>query len=135
MRDRAKSIRRVFQVQKRLHAREEIKYVRLKKELQACKSAQDELANALSADDALHGLFMDVTVKRLQSLRLDEARLMPLVEAQARVLSAHGARLKTSERLSEELEDELARLDERNELEQLLEAGFARSGASSEQDG
>lgn len=134
MRDRAKSIKRVLQVQKHLHAREELRYVRLTQQLHACQEAQDALTNALSSDDALHGLFMDVTVRRLQSLRLEESRLAPQIEAQARVLSEHGARLSNSERLSAELDDELKRVEERIELEQLLEAGFARDGASSEQD-
>lgn len=134
MRDRVKSVRRVMQVQKHMHALEELKYARLHQQLQECTSAQEGLTNALSTDDALHGLFMDVTVKRLQSLRIEEGRLRPLVEAQARVLREHGARLKSSERLAEDLEEELSRLEERDELERLLEAGFARRGASSEQD-
>lgn len=134
MRDRVKSLKRVLKVQKHLHAREEIKYVRLKQKVHKCQDEQRDLANALSDDDALHGLFLDVTVRRLQALRLEEARLQPLVEAQARVLSEHGARLSNSERLAEELGEELRRTDERLELEQLLEAGFAQKGASSEQD-
>lgn len=134
MRDRVKSIKRVLQVQKHLHALEELKYVRVKQKLQEFQSEQNELSNTLSADDALHGLFMDVTVKRLKSLRLEEARLAPVVEAQARVVSEHGARLSNSERLSEELGSELKRVEERLELEALLEARFAHKGASSEQD-
>lgn len=134
MRDRVKSIKRVLQVQKHLHAREELKYVRLTQRLHALQEAQGELTNALSSDDALHGLFMDVTVRRLQSLRLEESQLAPLIEVQARILSEHGARLSNSERLSAELEGELRRVEERLELEQVLEAGLAHRGASSEQD-
>ena len=108
--------------------------MRLAQQLHSCQEAQNALSNALSADDALHGLFTDMTVRRLQSLRIEETRLQPLVEAQARVLAEHGARLSNSERLSAELDSEIKRIEERQELETLLEAGFARSGASSEQD-
>lgn len=134
MRDRVKSLKRVLQVQKHLHAREELKYVRLRQKVHQCQEEQRDITNALSGDDALHSLFLDVTVRRLQALRLEESRLAPLVEAQARVLSEHGARLSNSERLAEELGEELKRTEERLELEQLLEAGFARGDASSEQD-
>ncbi|HRN88921.1 hypothetical protein [Hyphomicrobium sp.] len=134
MRDRVKALKRVQQVQKKLHALEELKYVRLKQKLQQCQDDQRDLTNSLSSDDALHGLFLDMTVRRVQALRLDEARLAPLVEAQMRVLSEHSARLSNSERLAAELGEELKRNDERLELERLLEAGFAQKGASSEQD-
>lgn len=134
MRDRVKALKRVHGVQKKLHALEELKYVRLQQKLQACQDDQRELTNSLSSEDALHGLFLDMTVRRVQALRLEEARLAPLVEAQMRVLSEHSARLSNSERLSAELGEELKRDDERLELERLLEAGFAQSGASSKQD-
>ena len=134
MRDRVKNLRRVLKVQKQLHALEELKYVRLQQKVLQCQEEQRDLTNSLSSDDALHGLFLDMTVRRVQALRLEEARLAPLVEAQLRVLSEHSARLSNSERLSAELGEELKRNDERLELEQLLEAGFAQSGASSKQD-
>lgn len=134
MRDRVKALKRVQQVQKKLHALEELKYVRLKQKLQTCQDDQRDLTNSLSSEDALHGLFLDMTVRRVQALRFEEARLAPLVDAQMRVLSEHSARLSNSERLSAELGEELKRDDERLELERLLEAGFAQSGASSKQD-
>lgn len=134
MRERVKTLKRVLQVQKRLHALEELKYVRLKQKAQTCQDEQRALAEALSDDDALHGLFLDMTVRRVQTLQLEEARLAPLIEAQARVLGEHTARLSSSERLSEALGEELKREEERLELEKLLEARFAQSGASSEQD-
>lgn len=134
MRDRVKNLKRVLKVQKQLHALEELKYVRLQQKVLQCQEEQRDLTNSLSSDDALHGLFLDMTVRRVQALRLEEARLAPLVETQLRVLSEHSARLSNSERLSAELGEELKRNDERLELEQLLEAGFAQSGASSKQD-
>ena len=69
MRDRVKSLKRVLDVQRHLHSMEEVKYARLQKRLADCQNEQKELANALSAEGALHGLFMDMTVRRIQSLQ------------------------------------------------------------------
>jgi phage terminase small subunit len=134
MRDRVRSLKRIADVQKQLHNLEEVKYARLQQRMAECRAAQDELSNALSDDDALHGLFMDVTVRRLKSLRQEEAKLVPEIEAQARVVLEHGGRLRNSERLKDDLTVELRRVEEREELERLLEAGFAQTLASSEQD-
>jgi phage terminase small subunit len=134
MRDRAKSLKRILEVQRQLHNLEELKFARLKQQLAQCQAEQRELTEALSGDDALAGLFMDVTVRRLKSLQQEENRLVPQVEAQARVLVEHGGRMRNSERLAEEVAVELRREEERRELERLLEAGFAQRGASSKQD-
>jgi CRP-like cAMP-binding protein len=134
MRDRARSLKRILEVQRHLHNLEELKFARLKQELTLCQTEQREIAEALSSEGALAGLFMDMTVRRLKSLQLEEARLGPLIEAQARVLVEHGGRMRNSERLAEELAVEVRRDDERLELERLLEAGFAQRGASSKQD-
>jgi hypothetical protein len=134
MRDRVKSLKRIIEVQKHLHNMEELKYARLKQILDRCQSDQRELSDALSGEDALHGLFTDVTVRRLKSLQSEERKMLPAMEAQARIVLAHGGRLRNSERLSEELAVELRRVEEREELDQLLEAGFAIGGASSKQD-
>jgi hypothetical protein len=134
MRDRVKSLKRIIEVQKHLHNMEELKYARLKQILDRCQSDQRELSDALSGEDALHGLFTDVTVRRLKSLQSEERKMLPAMEAQARIVLAHGGKLRNSERLSEELAVELRRVEEREELDQLLEAGFAIGGASSKQD-
>jgi hypothetical protein len=134
MRDRVRSLKRIADVQKQLHNLEEVKYARLQQRMAECSSAQEELSKALSNDDALHGLFVDVTVRRLKSLRQEEAKLKLEMEAQARVVLEHGGRLRNSERLKEELTVELKRIEEREELERLLEARFAQDVASSEQD-
>lgn len=134
MRDRVRSLKRIADVQKQLHNLEEVKYARLQQRMAECRSAQEELSKALSNDDALHGLFVDVTVRRLKSLRQEEAKLALEMEAQARVVLEHGGRLRNSERLKDELTVELKRIEEREELERLLEAGFAQALASSEQD-
>jgi len=133
VRDRAKSLKRILEVQRQLHALEELKFARLKQQVTECQNEQRALTEALSGEEALAGLFMDVTVRRIKSLQQEESRLIPQVEAQARVLVEHGGRMRNSERLAEEVAVEMRREEERRELEQLLEAGFAQR-ASSKQD-
>lgn len=134
MRDRVKSLKRILEVQRHLHSMEELKHARLQQKMARCQGEQQELSEALSSEGALHGLFLDMTVRRLTALRNEEAKLKPEVEAQARVLLEHGGRVRNSERLAEDLQVELRRVEEREDLEQLLEAGFARAAASSKQD-
>lgn len=134
MRDRVRGLKRILEVQKHLHSMEELKYARLQQQMTRCQTEQRELAEALSGEGALHGLFTDVTVRRLKSLRQEESKLLPELEAQMQVVVAHGGRVRNSERLAEELAVELRRVEEREELERLLEAGFAQNGASSKQD-
>ena len=134
MRERLKGLKRIVEVQRHLYNLEEIKYARLTSELNRLQTAQEELRQAFSNDEALQGLFIDVMVRRLKSLQQDEARLKPLIEAQARVMLEHGGRLRNSERLAEDLTVEVRRVEEKDELERLLEAAFAQELASSEQD-
>jgi len=134
MRDRVKSLKRILDVQRHMHSLEELKFARLKQQVSLCQSEQRALAEALSGEGALHGLFLDVTVRRLKSLQQEEARLAPEVEAQAKVVVEHGGRMRNSERLAAELAVEVRRVDEREELERLLEAGLAQKNASPEQD-
>lgn len=134
MRNRARSLKRILEVQRHLHNVEELKFARLQQQMARCGSEQKALTEAFSEDGALHSLFMDVTARRIQSLKQEEVRLAPQIEAQARVLVEHGGRMRNSERLAEELAAEIRREDERQELERLLEAGFALRVASPEQD-
>lgn len=134
MRDRVRSLKRILEVQRHLHSVEELKFARLKQRVTRCESEQEALTEALSDNGALHSLFMDVTARRIQSLRQEAARLAPQLEAQARVLAEHGGRMRNSERLAAEVFAEQQREEERQDLEWLLEARLARPGASPEQD-
>lgn len=134
MRERAKTLKRILEVQKHLHSLEELKFARLQQQVAHCQSEQQSLTQALSGESALHALFMDVTVKRIKSLQQQEVRLGVEVEKQGKVLIEHGGRMRNSERIADELAVEIRREQERKDLEQLLEAGFAARGASPEQD-
>ena len=135
MRERAKSLKRIIEVQRQLHNLEELKLARLQQEVTRCQNEQKELASALSTQEGLEGLFADLTARRMKTLHQQEARLMPQVNAQAKVVLEHGGRMRNSERLAEELAIEVRREDERSMLEELLEVDFARQFASYKQGG
>ena len=134
MRGRSQSAKRMLEVQKHLHSIEELKYLRLKQQIDKCETEQRELTEALSSEDALHGLFLDMSVRRIQALKQEEIRLIPLLQRQARVLVDHGGRIKNTERLVKELEYEERRAEERSDLEEILEVMLAKSSASLKQD-
>jgi hypothetical protein len=134
MQGRSQSAKRMLEVQKHLHSIEELKYLRLKQQIDKCETEQRELTEALSSEDALHGLFLDMSVRRIQALKQEAIRLMPLLQKQERVLVDHGGRIKNTERLVKELEYEEQRAEERSDLEEILEVMLAKSSASLKQD-
>lgn len=134
MRDRAQGAKRMLEVQRQLHRLEELKFAQLQQRLAKLEQEQLELSRALSEDGALHGLFVDMTVRRLLLLRQEAARLMPEYEAQAKRLIEHTGRVKTAERLADDLAIELRRHRERLELEEVLERRVGAPDASLKQD-
>ena len=87
MKDRARSAERIVGVQKQLHRIEEVKYAQIQQKIVRAEMDQAELTAALSKDDALHGLFVDVTVRRLVSLRQEVARLGTKVGVEGRPIA------------------------------------------------
>jgi hypothetical protein len=134
MKDRAQMAKRVLSVQKQLHRIEELKFAQLQKRLANLEREQLELSQALSEDEALHGLFIDMTVRRLMALKQESARLAPEYQAQARKLVEHTGRVKMAERLADELALDVRRAGERAELEKILELSISAGNASLKQD-
>ncbi len=133
MKDRARSARRILEVQRQLHRLEELKYALVQQQLAKAEQEQLELTQALSEDGALHSLFIDMSARRLTALRQEAGRLAAEREVRARSLLAHAGRLKNAERLADDLELELRRAGERAELEEVLDVALA-SDASLKQD-
>jgi len=135
MKDRARTAERIIGVQKQLHRIEELKYAQIQQKLARGEADQRELTEALSEDGALHGLFVDVTVRRLIALRQEAARLGAALESQAKAVLEQGGQLKNAERLRDSIGVEIRRVDERKELERVLEVTLAMEGdASLKQD-
>jgi hypothetical protein len=134
MKDRARTAKRLFEVQRQLHRIEELKFAQLQKRLADLEAEQLELTRALSEDGALHGLFFDMTVRRLIAARQEIARLLPEQQAQARILIAYAGRMRHAERLAETLDLDLRRTRERSDLEEILDVSLASADASLKQD-
>ncbi len=135
MKARANAAQRILEVQRQLHRLEELKFAQLQQKMTRLEAEQRELTQALSEDDALHGLFVDMTVRRLLAIKAEAGRLKPEWQAGAQSLIEHGGRARNAERLCDELGLELRRLEERAELEEVLKVGLIRDDASLEQDG
>lgn len=134
MSQRTKTARRILEVQRHLHDLAEAKYLKIKQQIDHCAAEERDLMGALSSDGVLHGLFIDVTVKRVDALRRTAAELEPAYKKSAEDLLAQGGRMKAAERLVEDLEVEDRRVEERRDLDLILEAMLANDRASSKQD-
>ena len=112
----------------------EATHLKIRQRIEELERDQRELAEALSGEGALHGLFTDITVRRINALRQEVASLTPLFEQSARELLEQGGRLKSAERLLADLEVEVQRVEERADLEAILEIALTRDSASLKQD-
>lgn len=134
MTSRSKSMKRIVEVQKKLHRMEELKYAQVQQRIVALEQEQAALMGALSTDEALHGLFTDMTVKRLTASRQEVSRLQPELAKRARIVLDHAGRLRNAERLAEAVELDARRVEERQELGEILDMSLARDDASLKQD-
>jgi predicted TIM-barrel fold metal-dependent hydrolase len=134
MKDRSKSVKRIVEVQKKLYRLEELKYAQIQQRIAVLEQEQVALMGALSTDEALHGLFTDMTVKRLTASRHEVSRLVPELEKRARIVLDHAGRLRNAERLAEAVELDVRRAGERQELGEILDMSLARADASLKQD-
>ena len=64
----ARKIHRILAVQQQLYRIEEWKLADLERTLERLEASQQDLIRALNEDDALQGLFIDATARRLRSL-------------------------------------------------------------------
>jgi glutamine phosphoribosylpyrophosphate amidotransferase len=135
MKDRSKSAHRILAVQKQLHRIEELKLAQFQKRVAMLENEQADLMGALSEDDALQGLFIDMTVRRLTASRLQVSQLEPELEAASKSVLEHAGRVRNAERLADELDEELRRAAERQDLEDILEISLTSEDASLKQDG
>src|SRR5688572_10413862 len=99
MRDAAK-IHRILDVQRQLHRIEEWRLADLERALQELAATEQALIHALNEDDALQGLFIDATARRLASIAEEAARVGEEKAAQEQRLLEEAARKVCAERLA-----------------------------------
>ena len=130
MEHRAKKARRLLNVLGQLHKLEERKKIELQRRHDDLERSQLEVINALNADDALHGLFIDTTAKFLKSLSLEAQRVSEAKTVQTERLRVRATEMKSAERLSDSLEQIVARRGGEKELDDVIERYTGRKRAS-----
>ena len=130
MENRAKKARRLLNVLEQLHQIEERKKLELQRRHDELERSQLEIINALNADDALHGMFIDTTAKFLKSLAHEAQRVAEAQELQSEKLRERATKMKTAERLKDSLEQIEARRGGEKELQDVIERYTGRRGTS-----
>jgi len=131
MEERAKKARRLLNVLEQLHEIEEQKKLQLQRRAEELDRSQKELINALNADDALHGMFIDTTARFLKSLAHEAQRVAEAQELQAERLRVQATKMKTAERLTDNLEQIEERRGAEKELQDVIERYTGRRRVAS----
>lgn len=130
MRDPAK-IHRILGVQQQLHRIEEWRLAELERTLSDIAASERDLIRALNEDDALQGLFLDATARRLRSLAEEAVRVGEEKAAQAERLLEQAARTVCAERLAEAVDREAAQAADKRELSDAIERFIAPAAQAS----
>jgi hypothetical protein len=104
MDDRLRKMKRIQEVQTRLHQVAEQNLIRLQRERAELKQAQVDIVEALNADDAFHGLFVDAMAGRLNRLAIESEKVTRAEIAQERRVREEALRLKRAERMAGRLD-------------------------------
>ena len=130
MEKRAQRARRLFKVLTKLHRIEEQKKLELQRRYDELEQSQYEVINALNAEDALHGMFIDTTARLLRSLSTEAQRVAEARDAQSMRLRERAVRVKTAERLKKTLEKNADQIRKESELRDIIERYVGRKSAS-----
>ena len=104
MDDRLRKMKRIQGVQERLHQLAEQKLIRLQREQEELRQAQVDIVDALNADDAFHGLFVDAMAGRLNRLVRESDKVGRAETMQRKRVREEGLRFKRVERLAGRLD-------------------------------
>jgi hypothetical protein len=118
---RAHKVHRILSVQQQLHRIEQYRLAELRSRLEQLDADQQALIAALNEDDALQGLFIDGTARRLKSVSEVASRTAEETEAQAIRLLEQSGRLACAERLAEAADLDALRAGERKALTEAIE--------------
>jgi hypothetical protein len=130
MRD-ANKIHRILGVQQQLHRIEEWRLADLDRTLLALAASERDLIRALNEDEALQGLFIDATARRLASIAEQAARVGKEKTAQEQRLLEHAARKVCAERLVQAVDREVAQAADKRNLLDAIERFIAPAAQAS----
>jgi hypothetical protein len=122
---------RLLALQRQLHRIEEWKLADLARTLDALGAAQQSLIGALNEDDALQGLFIDATARRLRSLAEEASHVREEKKAQSVRVIEHAARKACAERLAEVVDRNAERAADKKQLLDVIERALGSAAQAS----
>jgi predicted TIM-barrel fold metal-dependent hydrolase len=130
LKQRLKKIDRIIKVQQHLHKSAELKLANLQREEIALKTEQEDILQAMSGSDVLHGLFVDVMAKKLKALALEESRTQAAIIEQRTLTVEKALQVKRSEKMFSRLKESGRKEEEKRGLAAILET-MAGKGSTS----
>jgi hypothetical protein len=130
MRKKAEKAARILAAEEQLHRIEQWKMSDIERRLADLDAMQVELIGALNDTNALHGLFIDTTARRLSSIAEEAERVGREKAVQALKVKEHATRVKICERIAVERAQEFEREEEGKELLDVVEQFVGRKGTS-----
>jgi len=121
MSTRAERTRRVLALQEQLHRVELWKLLALQRRAAELDALRRELIAALNDNDALQGLFLDATARRLKSIAQQADAVEREELLQTVRVREHATRVACAERLSETVDRQAARASEKRDLLDVIE--------------
>jgi hypothetical protein len=121
MRQRIRKIDRILKVQQHLQKEAELKLGKLEREASELKVAQETLIQTMNDHETLHGLFVDVSAKRLQALASEASAVERAKVAQKAVTIDKAIQAKRTEKMLSGLKDQERRETEKKDLASILE--------------
>ena len=118
---RAQRTRRVLALQEQLHRVERWRLLDLQRRAAELDALRRELIAALNDNDALQGLFLDATARRLMSIAQEADDVGRKEQLQLARVGEHAMRLACAERLSETVDKEAARASEKRALLEVID--------------
>jgi hypothetical protein len=112
MEARARKTHRILAVQRQMHRIEEWKLAQLEQELAQLEALKVDLMRALNDDSALHGLFIDVMARQLNSLTERTARVDSQKQEQLPRLISEATKVKMAEKATKLIDLEVRRSDD-----------------------
>ncbi|NJO21877.1 MAG: hypothetical protein HC868_01685 [Sphingomonadales bacterium] len=122
--------RRVLAAEQQLHRIEQWKLADLERRLAELDAMQVELIGALNDTNALHGLFIDATARRLSTIAEEAERVGREKDAQSLTLKAYATRVKICERLALEYRQDFEQEKEGKALLDIVEQFVGRKPTS-----
>ena len=118
---RAQRTHRLLALQEQLLRVERWKLLDLQRRASELETQRRELIAALNENDALQGLFLDATARRLVSIAQQVDELRRQEQAQLARVSEHATRVACAERLSETVDRQAARESESRDLREVVD--------------